>query len=385
MQIEQITSTQAFDALEADWRSLEARSIRNSLFLGWDWQRLWWSYYGEGRELRILVARAGGQVAGLFPLYLERHRYAKVILVRKLRPIGSGGDTSPDDLGMLADPSCEHAVAQAFVRHLLNRSAGWQLLDLVDLQSDSPLVACLLEHAAQQPTLVQRAPPNLITYGDLPADWDSYRQSLSRNRREVLGRKRRKFAQQEGARFYQIVEDAQIDAAFDRLAELHRLRWEGRTDNLSFTSSQYLGFHRDLMHALNAERRLLLYALELQGEVIAMFYGFRQAETCYYFQAGFDPAHAALSPGEVLMGYVIEAVIGAGCTTFDMLKGDYGHKRHFFQQTRQTLDIRVHRPGLIHLLYRIKQWRLERQTKPQQHQRENHSVPNEPPVAEQGA
>ena len=385
MHIEQITSTQAFDALEADWRALEARSARNSLFLGWDWQRLWWSYYGDGRELRILVVRASGQLVGIFPLYLELHRYAKVIRVRKLRPIGSGGDTAPDDLGMLADQSCEHAVAQAFVRHILTSRAGWQLLDLVDLQTDSPLVDCLLQHAARQPTLFQRAAPNLITYGDLPADWDSYRQSLSRNRREVLGRKRRKFAQQAGARFYQIAEDAQIDAAFDRLAQLHRLRWQGRTENLSFSSAQYLGFHRSMMHALCQRKRLLLYALEMQGEVIAMFYGFRKDQTCYYFQAGFDPAHAALSPGEVLMGYVIEAVIGAGCTTFDMLKGDYGHKRHFFQQTRQTVDIRVHRPGLIHLLYRIKQWRLERRPKPQQHEREDHSVQDAPSVAEQGA
>lgn len=194
----------------------------------------------------------------------------------------------------------------------------------------------------------------------LPSDWDSYRQSLSRNRREAIGRKRRRFAQESGARFSRVDAKEQIDPAFDRLAELHRLRWQDRTDSPSFTSPQYLGLHRDMMHALFARGRLRLYALDRAGASIAMFYGFRKGGDFYYFQAGFDPAYAALSPGEVLMGYVIEAAIAEGCTRFDKLKGDYGHKRHFFQQTRETTGLRVHRPGLVCRLYRLKDWLGER-------------------------
>ncbi|MBN8743716.1 MAG: GNAT family N-acetyltransferase [Thiomonas arsenitoxydans] len=354
MQIELITTTPAFDALEPEWRAIEGLTPRNSLFLSWDWQRLWWSQYGEGRELQILVARFGGQAVGIFPLYLETHRAFKILRVRKLRPLGSGGDTAPDDLGMLFDPAHEQAVARAFVDHVLNNVSGWQLLDLVDLPADSALVACWTQQSTQISGSIERTPVNRIIYGDLPPDWERYRKGLSRNRREVLGRKRRKFEAQQEARFFQIQQDAQIDWAFERLAELHRLRWQGRTEELSFTSPQYLEFHRALMHALLAQGRLRLYGLEMSGQTIAMFYGFRNGATLYYFQAGFDPQHLALSPGEVLMGYVIEAAIGERCTRFDMLKGDYDHKRHYFQQTRETLGLRVHRPGLIRWLYRVK-------------------------------
>ena len=365
MQIDQITSIQAFDALEQDWRRLERLSSRNSLFLGWDWQRLWWHYYGTGRQLRILVARLSGRVVGIFPLYLETHRVFKLLRVRKLRPIGAGGDTAPDDLGMVFDPAYERAVAQAFVDHVMDAVPEWQLLDLVDLPSDSALAACWLAAAQRAPGRVGRTDGNAITYGDLPADWETYRGGLSRNRREVLGRKRRKFAQQDGARFYRADQIGPLDAAFDRLAALHLLRWQGRTDTPSFSTDAYLGFHRDLMHALQARGALRLYALDLRGQAVAMLYGFRHGDAFYYFQAGFDPAHAALSVGEVLMGYVIEATIDEGCRVFDMLKGDYGHKRHFFQQTRTTQGVRVHRPGLIHWLYRVKAWRESRRPAPQ--------------------
>ena len=354
MQIDVVSSVQGFDALEPHWRALEEGAAASILFLGWDWQRLWWQHYGAGRQLRILVARRGQRIVGLLPLYLETHRAFKLLPVRKLRPIGVGGDTAPDDLGMLCAAAEADAVAQALITHLLGHVHGWQLLELVDLPADSPLAQRWDTALAQSPRLMQRTDTNRITYGDLPPDWESYRRSLSRNRRETIGRKRRRFAQEPGAGFRRIEASAQIDDAFDRLAELHRLRWHGRTEDPSFTSAQYLGFHRAMMHALFARGRLRLYALERGGQAIAMFYGFRKGDDFYYFQAGFDPAHAALSPGEVLMGHVIEAAIDEGCRRFDMLKGDYGHKRHFFQQTRETTGLRVYRPGLIHWLYQLK-------------------------------
>lgn len=365
MQIEHVGSTQAFDALERDWRALEELSARNSVFLGWDWQRLWWSFYGAGRQLCILVARLDGRVVGILPLYREVHRVAKVIRVHKLRPIGAGGDTAPDDLGMVFSPEHEREVAVAFVDYISQRVRGWQLLDLVDLPADSELTACLLEKRAQQPALILQTPPNLIPYGDLPLDWESYRRGLSRARRQALARYRRKFEHLPKAHFYQVTKAEDIDPAFDRLAALHYLRWQRRTEEPSFTSAQYLGFHRGVMHALHASGRLRLFALDRGGETIAMLYGFRHGDTFYHFQGGFDPACAALSPGQILISYVIEQAIAEGCTIFDTLKGDYGHKRHFFGQSRQTVDIRVYRPGLIYLLYRIKAWRDVRSSVPQ--------------------
>ena len=356
LHVQSIRSERQFDALEADWRALAARCPQSSLFLAWDWQRLWWRYYGAQRQLCILVARQAGQVVGILPLYRETHRVARLIKVRKLRPLGAGGDTAPDDLGLLAPPAQERAVAAACIDYVLRHVSGWQLIDLVDLPLDGALARRLLDHAAQHPARVHITPPQSRTCGELPADWPGYLRSLSSNRRELIGRKRRKFEKLPGARFRRIDDVAQLDAAFDRLALLHRQRWQQRSDDHGFSSPAYLGFHRALMHALLAQGQLRLYALDLDGQAVAMFYGFRQGDALCYFQAGFDPAHAALSPGEVLMAYVIEAAIAEGCTVFDMLKGDYAHKRHFFQQTRQTLDIRLYRPGLIHLLYRLQHW-----------------------------
>ncbi|OZB68733.1 GNAT family N-acetyltransferase, partial [Thiomonas sp. 13-64-67] len=117
------------------------------------------------------------------------------------------------------------------------------------------------------------------------------------------------------------------------------------------------------MHALLARGRLRLLELELGGRSVAMLYGYRLGDRFYYFQSGFDPGVAPLSPGELLLGYAIESAILEGCTTFDMLKGDYDHKRHFFQQTRGTVGVKAYRPGVAAWAYRCKEW-LDARAKP---------------------
>ena len=364
MRIEAITTVAQFDALQDHWRELEAACPTTSIFLTWEWQRLWWRHYGQARQLCILAAWDGGKLLGLLPLYIEKRRLRGVLPVRKLRQIGAGGDTAPDDLDPLLHAARMEPVATALADHVIQHLAGWGVLDFNDLQPDAPFTTALIDASRRNAAWLRVGEPSRITYGSLPATWNAFLAGLTSNRREVVRRKRRKFEQLDGARCISCWnEGAPLDAAFDRLAELHRLRWTGRTDHPSFTTPEYLGFHRDLMHALLARGRLRLLELELGGRSVAMLYGYRLGGSFYYFQSGFDPAVAPLSPGELLLGYAIESAILEGCTTFDMLKGDYDHKRHFFQQTRGTVGVKAYRPGITAWAYRCKEW-LDARTKP---------------------
>ena len=165
LRVDRVTSVQALDGLEPHWRALEDLADCNSPFLGWDWQRLWWRHYGGERQLCVLVAWRGDRLVGVLPLYLETHRAFGLLPVRKLRPIGAGGDTSPDDLGMLCDPTVGEAAGRALVDHLLHHVSGWQLIDLVDLPVGGILVRCMAEAFATKPDLMQSTGVNRITYG----------------------------------------------------------------------------------------------------------------------------------------------------------------------------------------------------------------------------
>ena len=349
-----VSDSREFDELQPAWTALQAASLDSSIFLSWDWQRLWWEHYGAHRQLRILVAGDAQGVVGLLPLYLETQRRARgAMAIRKLRQIGVGGDTSPDDLGGLFVPGQETPVAAAMARFLAHGLGAWDVLDFCDLPADSPLALSLGGELSTQGLRVCSRLGDPITFGDLPTDWETYRQGLSRNRRETMRRKRKKFEAQPGARFRIVDSSQELAQSFEHLVRLHHLRWSERTERPGFSTPQYQGFHRDLMQALLPQGRLRLLALELGDQPIAMLYGYLYKRRFSFFQSGFDPAHAEYSPGDVLMSYAVEYAISQACTVFDMLKGDHDYKRHFFQQDRRNLEIRVFRRGLIDLVYRL--------------------------------
>uniref|UniRef100_E6PV26 Putative Acyl-CoA N-acyltransferase n=1 Tax=mine drainage metagenome TaxID=410659 RepID=E6PV26_9ZZZZ len=356
MLIEVVTSIELFDALQVPWRELESRCQTSSLFVTWQWQRLWWKHYGKGRSLRILVARDGDRLLGVLPMYLERYFARRLLPVAKLCLLGSGGDTAPDDLDPLLLPDAAATVAQEFAEYILEQLDGWDLLHCPDLHADAPFTRALVKAGQSGKVLMRVSQPREIIFGSLPESWEAYLTALSAHRRKALRYKRRQFEQQGGAEVVSCDKAEDLDAGLDRLAALHRLRWAGRTDKHAFSSTQYMGFHRELMHALLRVRALRLMELRLQGKTVAMRYGYRMQNTYFDLQSGFDPAFSALSPGELSVSFAIEHAIREGCSVFDMLKGDYGHKRQFFSQTRSTVEVRLIQAWHLVWAYRLRDW-----------------------------
>src|SRR5204862_124827 len=142
-------------------------------------------------------------------------------------------------------------------------------------------------------------------------------------------RLRRKLEREHRTRFFlwgselgtrDVADVADIGAGIDRLAELHRLRFQGRAEGHSFSSPEYLAFHRDLAARYHRAGRLRLYGLEVDGVVVAMLYCFRDRDRIYYFQGGFDPAYARWSVGQLLVCHAIERSVAEGARRFDFLK-----------------------------------------------------------------
>jgi hypothetical protein len=67
---------QIYDNFEAiaewqkDWDSF-MEEMNAEIFLTYDWCKIWWKYYGKGRELKIFVFRKNDQIMGILPLFHE--------------------------------------------------------------------------------------------------------------------------------------------------------------------------------------------------------------------------------------------------------------------------------------------------------------------------
>ncbi len=347
-----LDTAEAFAALAPDWNRLHAESALASVFTSWIWQYQWWQIYGREQPLRLLVAREGTEVVGILPLYVQTISVLGV-RVRLLRLIGTGGDTNPDDLAPMLEPRRAERAAAALAR-AATALADADVLLLTDLPPQGAINGAV-ERAAREaglPSATGLCQP--IAFVPLPPTWEEYLRSLSSHHRSGLRYKRNKLVKGHGARFFVWNDAANLDAAFDRLAELHHKRWEASGGSESFASAEYLEFHRRVMKACLPRGWLRLYCLEVDGEIAAMSYCYRFRNTVFSMQSGFDPAKGKLKVGNVLLSHAFEHAIGEGNRVFDFLRGEHDYKEQLTTDQRETRCLWVFAGTLAAFAYRLR-------------------------------
>lgn len=348
MELTVIESRAEFEALAQEWEALLERARLASVFETHDWQYLWWVNYGDDRPLRLLVARRNGELIGILPLYIELQTLL-AFPVRVLRLVGTGGDTSPDDLGPLLAPGHEHEVASAFADTML-ALPGWDLFALSDMNPDCVFTTTLAERARRARLPLTESVSAKISFLDLPQSWDDWLKSLSGNRRYRIRNSRKQLNAAHPTRFFVWEDEATLDDAVQKLIDLHHKRWRsaGRTDH-AFASDRYNAFHGAVMHACMRRDRLRMYCLEASGVMVAMYYFYRFRDCIYLMQSGFDPEYSSLRPGQVLLGYIIENAIGEGVKVLDFLKGEHRYKDELANGQRHTVCLTALRrtPGAV--------------------------------------
>lgn len=343
----------AFALLESDWRALESDDPCCTPFNTYDWSALWWRYYGDGCTPMLLRIQRGGRTIGIAPLYRRRERQHRVFTRAVVRFIGSGGDTSPDYLDVLARPEDRAAVIDVTLEALQHRD-DWHTLRFSDIDADSQLDARLQQALTVWPGYHAPVDRVLVLTAALPARWTEYVAGLSRKRRKQLNHRRNRLDQAGHAVIERATTPAQRQLATDALIALHRVRWQSKGEAGGFRSEAYERFHRDVIETFAQRDALWLVTLRLDDDIIGVLYGFAWRGQLMLFQSGLSPQHERLSPGHVMFGWTIERAIEHGFDRLNLLKGDYHYKTAWARERTFTHDHRYYRPGTSALLAR---WR----------------------------
>ncbi len=332
-EVEVIRDVERFAALAPAWDELLGRSPADTVFLTWDWLWCWWEVYGAELEPCVAVVREDGRLVAAAPCMIERRRRYG-LGVRQLAFIGTGRAVCPDFLDVVVEAGRERELVPALIAALA-AERGWDKAVLTDFPEGSPtreLVAGALEREGLRP---RSAPDRVCPYIALPATWAEMEQRLTHNFRRNHRKKRRRL----GATLARWQPGDDVDAALARLAALHQERMETSGRGGNFRKPDYHAFHRRFAARAAARGWLYLAFLEHEGRAIAARYGFLYRGTYYAYQSGFDPAAYDASPGEILLGMVIEDLIGRGVTELNFLRGAQPHKFHWTDRRRETFRI----------------------------------------------
>jgi CelD/BcsL family acetyltransferase involved in cellulose biosynthesis len=304
MMLEPIVS---FDGLAEDWTRLALQT--GSIFSTWEWNSLWWKYFGRGRELMATVCRDdGGNLVAILPLYGSRERPLRI-----LRFLGHG---QGDHLGPICAPADRDQVAQA-----LHDALGSRRFDLFigDKMPSEPGWNALLRGRMLRRT----ASPVLRFEG---RSWDELLASRSANFREQVRRRERKLAREHKLEYRFCDDPAQLQSYLDVLFRLHLARWGDRG---AWFSPEAEAFHREFASLAFQRGWLRLWLLELDGRPAAAWYGLRFGRVELYYQAGRDPEWERGSVGFVLLAHSIRAAIEDGMDEYWFLEGSESFKYRF--------------------------------------------------------
>jgi len=336
-------------ALEDRWNDLIARSPDSSVFQTFSWLTIWWRFFGQDRTLRVILAEQDEKLQGLLPVYIERSPLLPVIGLRKLRLVGYGGDTTPDDLGPILDGDHHQDAMAALIKGLESLRPEWDIAEFDDLDPTSPLIEGMRSERSDEVDVAEGAE---ISYVELPGSFDDYLAKLSSNRRSKIRRGRKKLFENTGYRFHVVSSQAELDRHYPDLIRLHLDRWETRADHIGFSTEGYVEFHRHVMAAMLEQDCLRLMLLISDDEAIAANYCCRWRGGFYFFQGGFAKVYEPFRTGEVLMGHAIEQAIHEGMHVFDMLRGEHDYKKSLTDKVRTRTHLYLNQPTLRAKSYR---------------------------------
>jgi len=72
-----------------------------------------------------------------------------------------------------------------------------------------------------------------------------------------------------------------------------------------------------------------------------------------FFQTGFDTEFKGLSPGHLMMAFMIDDAIRNGVESIDLLKGNYEYKAHYARDSRQSWNVDYCKPDKMASLIRV--------------------------------
>ncbi len=357
--IQVITTESEFDALSKDWAHLHGLNANAGLFNSWYWNRLWWQHYGQSGSLYILVVRTQEHIIGIAPFYQSVTRRMKLIKTNTVQFIGSGGDTSPDDLIVLCHPDHETAAIRAVCQQLFS-APTLTCIRLSDIDEASQLYQSLLESAkaARWSAPLQKLQYRLVD--SLPATIDQFVKKLSRNARKQRKRRRAKLMRAGDISMNFANTTEEIDDAFAALVSLHQKRFSTKGGSDAFRTDSYRRFHLDLMKSAHQQDELKLLTLAINGNVVGVEYAFLCGGKLSFFQTGFDPQSQHLSIGHLLMMFTIDQAILDGADTIDLLKGNYDYKKTYAKQTKSTVNVEFMKSRLalsfVKLVIAVRGW-----------------------------
>ena len=243
---------------------------------------MWWRHYGRGRALRLCLARAGGELVGVLPFFIDRLR-GPLGVARVAKLVGSDCTLALVEAPVAADVA-EQAYALAFRQLLCHDAVDMVHVGVPATGSQMPAIRSAAAGCSRFALTLRDEDAGSHTVFELPDGFDdAYLKDVSRNRRANYRRNLNKLNKAFDFEVDVVRDGPELESEFDAFIGMHQVQW--RAINKLGHFDDWPGsreFSRDLVRTLAAEGRVRLIRLLADGEPVAYYWCFRMDDTFYW-------------------------------------------------------------------------------------------------------
>lgn len=325
------------DRYAREWGVLCDSSTYDEPFYRPEWVRAYAAAFASEREFVLATVRAAGRLVAILPLVSELGTIGG-LPARKLR---SAGNTHTVRYDLVHDRAFGNDVIPSLWKALL-RESGWDVLELENVPEGGALTE-LVRHAAAEGYCTSASPGLSPPYLDLTGCEGRFERLLERLDTKFRANLRRRKRKLEARGALALVASHTADSRLEQFYALERAGWKG-TEHSAISSDASTRAFYDAV-ARNGEQHgyFSLYALELDGRPIAMYFGLYHRARYYLLKTAYDESLRDCSPGQLLTSEALRDLVADGCTEFDFLGGVMDWKRDWAPSLRHLTDLHVFR------------------------------------------
>lgn len=330
LQVSVVSNEKDFDKLEEAWDEL-VRDSDCTIFQTYEWQRTWWKYFNDNRELHCVLFKDNSRLVAIAPMFVDSIRIFGLYTVKVLKFI-TGEDSDYIDL-VIADGYRERVI-RAFVDYLYSSSAAWDVFEMREVSERFPTLKLLPLYLERRGFKVFMYRGNVCPQVALPRTWEEFLTHLGGNLRYQLKKKMERLTH----RFPIEVEittndERSVENALREFADIHGRRWESLGYKNAFKNDRFFRFHVDASQQFAKRGWLRIFFLKVDGQRVAVNFDFNFRRRIYFYHGN---AHGPdeimkFSPGFLLRCAAIREGITEGMNVYDMLRGNESYKTTDFK------------------------------------------------------
>jgi CelD/BcsL family acetyltransferase involved in cellulose biosynthesis len=340
-------------ALAAEWRALQDRSRSPCLTESYEWAAACWRAVGaqDGRRLLCFIVNRGAKLAAILPMLVSAGP-----VCRSARPLACETDEyCPALIDPGADPS---AVFQTLVSELALRGDIDALL-LPQVREDHVFASSLRDAPGAVVVDSHRA---LYVRRSAFGSWDAYWDQSPARLKSRLRRAARRLQPLGELEVEELIEPHQRRAAWRWMVDQRRARLLRRGAwGDPAPPDAHFRFVDETLDVTSPHGRRLIFALKLQGRLIAAELDDigRQRLEAFFFS--YDPAFAACAPGDLLRREILRQAFAQGFD-YDWRVSDPGRACDWPAEARRvsTHAVALNARGRMLLAYLVARRQLSR-------------------------